>query len=256
MTHNFHINLNRMALFTAFVFIGLFLFHQQFLKIATSNIYLNGIIIGTTLFGICLCFIEMFRLLPEYKWLHSYKRGQRNIKLPPRTLHSVALLLHSKSKQISASALNNMLNMIIIRFEDSRESIRYITNVLVFLGLFGTFFGLIITIGGFAELINNLNFQDETILESMQAGLSKPLGGMATAFTSSLLGLGGSLVIGFLSLQLQIAQNAIFHELEDYLAAHTSVATSDIQHLILGKHLNNIADIETIIKNLNDKIQK
>ncbi|MDO4423999.1 MAG: flagellar motor protein MotA, partial [Pseudomonadota bacterium] len=73
-----------------------------------------------------------------------------------------------------------------------------------------------LTVGGFAELIGNLNFADETVLNSMQAGLSRPLAGMATAFTSSLLGLGGSLTIGFLSLQVQSAQNAIYHELEDY----------------------------------------
>ena len=117
--------------------------------------------------------------------------------------------------------------MILLRFEDNRESVRYITNTLVFLGLLGTFWGLIITIGGFAELIGNLNFSDETVLQTMQSGLTRPLAGMATAFTSSLLGLGGSLTVGFLSAQVQSAQNEIYRELEDYLAAHTRVAQSD-----------------------------
>ena len=76
-------------------------------------------------------------------------------------------------------------------------------------------------------MIGNLNFSDETVLQSMQAGLARPLAGMATAFTSSLLGLGGSLTVGFLGLQVQTAQNMIYHELEDYLAAHTRVATPD-----------------------------
>ena len=92
----------------------------------------------------------------------------------------------------------------------------------------GTFWGLILTIGGFAELIGNLNFNDETVLETMQVGLSRPLGGMATAFTSSLFGLGGSLIVGFLSLQVQLAQGAVFHKLEDFLAARTNVSHVDM----------------------------
>ena len=117
-----------------------------------------------------------------------------------------------------------MLDLIQLRFEDTRESIRYISNTLVFLGLLGTFWGLIMTVGGFADLIGGLNFADDAVLNAMQTGLSKPLAGMATAFTSSMMGLGGSLVVGFLGLQVQLAQNAIFRELEDYLAAHTHVA--------------------------------
>lgn len=118
--------------------------------------------------------------------------------------------------------------MILTRFEDARESIRYITNTLIFLGLLGTFWGLIVTVGGFADLIGALNFSDESVLQAMQDGLTVPLSGMATAFTSSLMGLAGSLVIGFLGLQVQLAQNAIYREVEDYLAAHTSIATPTI----------------------------
>ncbi len=199
MTKHFHGALNRMTLFTAILVVGVLYFWADFMAISVANIWLNGIIIGTTLFGIGLCFILMFGLLPEYKWLHGYTSGHRGLKLPP----------------------------VLLRFEDSRESVRYITNTLIFLGLLGTFWGLILTVGGFAELIGNLNFSDETVLQSMQAGLSRPLAGMATAFTSSLLGLGGSLTVGFLGLQVQTAQNTIYHELEDYLASHTHVAAPD-----------------------------
>ena len=86
---------------------------------------------------------------------------------------------------------------------------------------------MILTVGGFASLIANLNFADETVMQAMQAGLSRPLAGMATAFTSSLLGLGGSLTVGFLGVQVQSAQNAIYRDLEDYLSEHTSVAMAD-----------------------------
>lgn len=224
MTNQFHRNLNRMALFTALLAIGLILFRAQFLQIALSNLYLNGVIIGVTLFGVGLCFVEMFKLLPEYKWLRAYTRGRRRIELPPQLLRPIAIMLASRPRQISASGLNNMMDMILLRMEDSRESIRYITNTLIFLGLLGTFWGLILTVGGFADLMTNLNFNDESVMLAMQQGLAKPLSGMGTAFTSSLMGLGGSLTIGFLGLQVQLAQNSIFNELEEYFAAHTRVA--------------------------------
>lgn len=235
MTKHFHSALNRMTLFTALLVAGLLYFWADFMAISVANIWLNGVIIGTALFGIGLCFVLMFELLPEYKWLHGYTTGRRGLALPPRLLRPVAQMLSARPRRISASTLNGFMDMILMRFEDSRESIRYITNTLIFLGLLGTFWGLILTVGGFAELIGNLNFSDESVLVSMQAGLSRPLAGMATAFTSSLLGLGGSLTVGFLGLQVQTAQNMIYHELEDYLASHTHVATTDTVAQILPK---------------------
>ena len=226
--NTFHINLNRMALFVALLVAALVLFFDPFMQIATANILLNGIIIGTTLFGIGLCFVKMFRLLPEYRWLYEYRNGKRNGNLPPRVLRPVAQMLHPRPSRISASALQNILDMILLRFEDDRESIRYVTNVLIFLGLLGTFWGLLMTVGGFAEIISGLNMSDESVLESMQVGLARPLAGMATAFTSSILGLGGSLIVGFLGLQVQLVQNSILHDTEDYFAAHTHTATPDV----------------------------
>lgn len=227
MTKQFHHALNRMALFTALLAAGLILFYGPFLRVAAANFVLNGIIIGTTLFGIGLCFVEMFKLLPEYKWARAYFAGRKNAPLPPRLLRPVALMLRARPIRIPASTLNGMLDMIQMRFEDARESVRYITNTLIFLGLLGTFWGLIITVGGFADLISNLNFADKAVLTTMQTGLTRPLSGMATAFTSSLMGLAGSLIIGFLGLQVQLAQNGIFRDVEDYLAAHTSVVPAD-----------------------------
>ena len=225
MTNQFHRNLNRMAFFTALVAVGLMLFRAEFLRIAVGNIYLNGVIIGTTLFGIGLCFVEMFRLLPEYRWVRAFFRGARNAPLPPRLLRPVALLMRRGASDVSPAVMQNMMEMIQVRFEDARESVRYITNTLIFLGLLGTFWGLIMTVGGFADLIGGLSFDDETVLLALQAGLGRPLAGMATAFTSSLMGLGGSLIVGFLGLQVQLAQNAIFRELEEFFAEHARVAS-------------------------------
>lgn len=243
MTNQFHRALNRMAFFTALLVAGLILFYDAFLRVASANILLNGIIIGTTIFGIGLCFVEMFKLLPEYKWARAYFSGKKNAPLPPRLLRPVALILRARPVRISATTLNGMLDMILTRFEDSRESVRYITNTLVFLGLLGTFWGLILTVGGFADLIGTLNFANESVLQDMQAGLTVPLSGMATAFTSSLMGLAGSLAIGFLGLQVQLAQNAIFREVEDYLSAHTSVATTDTVSAVLPQINENLSAI-------------
>ena len=243
MTNQFHRALNRMAFFTALLVAGLILFYDAFLRVASANILLNGIIIGTTIFGIGLCFVEMFKLLPEYKWARAYFSGKKSAPLPPRLLRPVALILRARPVRISATTLNGMLDMILTRFEDSRESVRYITNTLVFLGLLGTFWGLILTVGGFADLIGTLNFANESVLQDMQAGLTVPLSGMATAFTSSLMGLAGSLAIGFLGLQVQLAQNAIFREVEDYLSAHTSVATTDTVSTVLPQINENLTAI-------------
>ena len=244
MTNQFHRALNRMAFFTALLMAGLILFYAPFLRVASANIFLNGIIIGTTIFGIGLCFVEMFKLLPEYKWARAYFAGKKNAPLPPRLLRSVALILRACPVRISATTLNGMLEMILNRFDDSRESVRYITNTLIFLGLLGTFWGLILTVGGFADLIGNLNFSDESVLQNMQAGLTGPLSGMSTAFTSSLMGLAGSLIIGFLGLQVQLAQNAIFRDVEDYLSAHTSVAITDTVSTVLPEINDNLREIK------------
>ncbi len=242
MTNHFHRNLNRMALFTALLAIGGILFWRQFMTIALANIFLNGVIIGTAIFGVCACFVEMFRLLPEYKWLRAYRRGGRgNVALPPHLLRPIAVMLRSRPEYISSATMNGMLETILLRFEDARESMRYITNTLIFLGLLGTFWGLILTVGGFADLIGGLNFDDASVLTAMQAGLSQPLAGMATAFTSSLLGLGASLTIGFLSLQVQSAQNAIFHEIEEYLATRTRITACDVASAPVIPQINAVA---------------
>ncbi len=214
----FHRNLNIMSVFTAVLLILVLLFWRTFMNIAVSNILLNGIIIGTTLFGIGLCFVNIFRLLPEYKWLHAYFDGRANTGFVPKLLRPVALTLRNRHAHITTTNLTELLDLVSIRIEDERDSVRYVTNTLIFLGLLGTFWGLILTVGGFAELLMNLDFDAATALNDMQIGMAKPLSGMATAFTSSLLGLAGSLIVSFLGLQLQFAQNTIFQDLTDLMS--------------------------------------
>lgn len=251
MNNQFHRNLNRMALFTALALVCVILFWGEFMRIAGANIWLNGIIIGTTVFGIGACFVDIFRLLPEYRWLTGFFGGNKNAKIPPRLLAPVARILQNgnHSRPLSPNTISSMLDMILLRFEDQRESNRYITNTLVFLGLLGTFWGLVHTVGGFADLVGAMNFDDENIMNTLQSGLAKPLTGMGIAFTSSLLGLAGSLVVGFLGLQVQMAQNAIFRELEDKLATRAKLFETDAA-------LDAIPSVNLATRELTRAVQK
>lgn len=216
----FHRNLNIMSVFTALLLVVALLFWRTFMNIAASNVLLNGIIIGTTIFGIGLCFVNIFRLLPEYKWLHAYFDGRADSGFVPKLLRPIALALRNRHAHITTTSLTELLDLVSIRIEDERDSVRYVTNTLIFLGLLGTFWGLILTVGGFAELLMHLDFDDVSVLNNMQMGMAKPLAGMATAFTSSLLGLAGSLTVGFLGLQLQFAQNTVFQDLTDLMSKY------------------------------------
>ena len=209
-----------MSIFTALLLVFVLIFWRTFLNIAITNVFLNGIIIGTTVFGIGLCFVNIFRLLPEYKWLHAYFNGRANYGFVPRLLRPISLALHNRHLHMTSSNLSELLDLVSIRIEEERDSVRYVTNTLIFLGLLGTFWGLIVTVGGFAELLINIDFNDTLVLQNMQMGMAGPLAGMATAFTSSLLGLAGSLAVGFLGLQLQFAQNTLFQELTDFMSKY------------------------------------
>jgi len=237
MNSKFHGSLNRMALFTALIIVGAVLARHDLLRIASANIWLNGIILGTTVFGVIVAFTDIFKLLPEYKWMKRFFAGSAQAKeprsrrsdseggLPPATLRPIAIMLNKAKAQrknfVSAPVMNGFLGLIQNRFEDQRDQLRYLSNTLIFLGLLGTFWGLIHTISGFADFVGVLNFNDENVMSTMQTQLAHPLAGMGTAFSASLLGLAGSLIVGFLNLQTTIAQNALFRELEENLAEKT-----------------------------------
>lgn len=238
-----------MSIFTALLLVLVLIFWRTFFNIAITNVFLNGIIIGTTIFGIGLCFVSIFRLLPEYKWMHAYFDGHANYGFVPRLLRPISSALHNRHVQLSVSSMTELLDMVSIRIEEERDSIRYITNTLIFLGLLGTFWGLIITVGSFAELLINVDFSDETVLQTMQMGMAGPLSGMATAFTSSLLGLAGSLAVGFLGLQLQFAQNTLFTELTDFMSKYVLQTPGD-------SHANELSERAPVDESTYTKISK
>ena len=215
-----------MALFAAICVFMVIYELDQFLRIAMSNIWLNGAIIGATIFGVGLCFVEAMRLIPEYRWLRKFfndkKTGTTSGDVPPAVLRPMAVVLMKMRAQrrnlLSPQIMTDLADMARIRFDDSREAIKYISSLLIFMGLFGTFWGLINTVGGFSDMISGLDFGGADALESVRDGIAKPLSGISSAFSASLLGLGGSLIVGFLGMQVQSAQNQLLREAEDKMS--------------------------------------
>jgi len=252
----FHRNLNIMSVFTALLLVCMLLFWRTFLNIAVTNVFLNGIIIGVAIFGIGLCFVNIFKLLPEYKWMHAYFDGHPGNGFAPRLLRPVSLVLHNKHIHMTTSDLTELLDLVAIRIEEDRDSVRYITNTLIFLGLLGTFWGLILTVGGFADLLMHIDFNNESVLQEMRFGMAGPLSGMATAFTSSLLGLAGSLTVSFLGLQLQFAQNTLFGELTDFMSKYVLQTSGTEKMIALSEHAPVNEDTYTQISDIYDTFVK
>jgi hypothetical protein len=231
--------LTRMAVFLLFVLASCVMLVGILRAAFLHNPYLNTLILGVALLGIVLIFRQVVLLKSEAAWLEAWRKERRlapaasNARpLPPapRRLASIATLLADRRSRISLSpmALRSLLDGIALRLDESREIARYMTAVLIFLGLLGTFWGLIKTIGSIADVVAALdvgtgNMAD--IFANLKAGLSMPLSGMGTAFSSSLFGLAGSLVLGFLDLQAGQAQNRFFNELEETLASQTRIST-------------------------------
>ena len=230
--------LTRMAVFLLFVLAACVMLVGVLRAAFLHNPYLNTLILGVALLGIVLIFRQVVLLKSEAAWLEAWRKQRRlapasNTRLlppAPRRLASIATLLAERRSRISLSpmALRSLLDGIALRLDESREIARYMTAVLIFLGLLGTFWGLIKTIGSIADVVAALdvgtgNMAD--IFANLKAGLSAPLSGMGTAFSSSLFGLAGSLVLGFLDLQAGQAQNRFFNELEETLSTQTQIST-------------------------------
>jgi hypothetical protein len=216
-----------MILFLIIVgFIAAILFRQG-QEAFMHNPGLNGLILGVLAVGIILVFNHVLSLRPEVRWFNSFRvvgdadKVDRNPKLlaPMR-----ALLGSRKSLSLSTATLRSILDSIATRLDESRDISRYLIGLLVFLGLLGTFWGLIGTIGSINKVIQSLDVAEGgDILGTLKESLAAPLVGMGTAFSSSLLGLSGSLILGFLDLQAGRAQNRFYTELENWLSSVTDV---------------------------------
>ena len=195
-----------------------------------ANPGLNGLIFGVLGIGIVLAFRQVIRLFPEVTWVNGFRAGYAGLEVrrPPVLLAPMASLIGDKlgDKPLSTPALRTILDSIGTRLDEARDISRYLTGLLVFLGLLGTFWGLLQTVSSVGATIGSLNVSsgDSTVIfEDLKAGLAAPLSGMGIAFSSSLFGLTGSLILGFLDLQASQAQNRFYTDLEDWLSSVTDI---------------------------------
>ena len=213
---------------------GAWFIHDEVLGILRVNPLFNGFIIGVFLLGVVTCFWQVVILVQSVSWIEDFVRhvpGHDNSK-PPRLLAPLASLLRSRGSrmQISSSSSRSILDSVATRIDEARDITRYLANLLVFLGLLGTFFGLATSVPAVVETIRSLAPQEGEsglqVFEKLMSGLESQLGGMGTAFSSSLLGLAGSLVIGLLELFAGHGQNRFYRELEEWLSSITRVSLS------------------------------
>ncbi|MEX0406146.1 MotA/TolQ/ExbB proton channel family protein [Aquibium sp. LZ166] len=207
-------------------FVAAILYRQISTAFAT-NPGLNGLILGVLAVGILLAFNQVIRLFREVRWVNSFRAGQ-DTRNPVLLAPMKALLSRSSATALSTNSMRSILDSIATRLDESRDISRYLIGLLVFLGLLGTFWGLLQTIGSIGSTIQSLDpgsGDTNDILNSLKSGLSAPLAGMGTAFSSSLFGLAGSLVLGFLDLQAGRAQNRFYTELENWLSSVTDVGS-------------------------------
>lgn len=218
-----------MLIFLAIVAFIAAILYRQISTAFHTNPGLNGLILGVLAVGILLAFTQVARLFREVRWVNSFRAGSEATE-PVLLAPMKALLSRSSTMALSTASMRTMLDSIANRLDESRDITRYLTGLLVFLGLLGTFWGLLATIGSIGETIQALdpgtgNASD--VLDALKSGLAAPLAGMGTAFSSSLFGLAGSLVVGFLDLQAGRAQTRFYTELENWLSTVADLS-SDI----------------------------
>jgi hypothetical protein len=218
-----------MIIFLAIVAFIAAILTRQISSAFATNPGLNGLILGVLVVGILLAFAQTIRLFREVRWVNSFRAGSE-VTEPVLLAPMKALLSRSSSMAFSTSSMRTMLDSIATRLDESRDISRYLIGLLVFLGLLGTFWGLLATIGSIGDTIQSLDpgsGDAAAVLDALKAGLAAPLAGMGTAFSSSLFGLAGSLVLGFLDLQAGRAQTRFYTELENWLSSVTDLS-SDI----------------------------
>ena len=204
-----------------------------------GNPAVNGVILGILIAGIVYIFRQVLSLDPELRWIEDFRNheaggGDSAGETAPRLLGSMARMLEAQQGRrvsLSATSLQALLDGIASRLNETRETSRYLIGVLIFLGLLGTFYGLLETVRSVGDVIGALNIGANDVARAfadLKSGLESPLHGMGTAFSASLFGLAGSLVLGFLDLQAGQAQNRFYNELEESLSAYTRLSTGPL----------------------------
>lgn len=223
----------RMLVFLILCALILIVLYRQVWTAFLANPGLNGLILGVLVVGIILAFRQVSRLFPEVAWVNSFRIADPGLAMDrrPRLLAPMASMLGDRVGRmaISQQTMRHLLDSIATRLDEARDISRYMTGLLVFLGLLGTFWGLIETVGSVSKVIDGLSVTGDagSVLDTLKEGLAAPLGGMGISFSSSLFGLAGSLVLGFLDLQMGQAQNRFYTDLEDWLASTVREVSSE-----------------------------
>jgi hypothetical protein len=201
-----------------------------------ANPGLNALICAVLLIGTILAFRQVIRLFPDVRWVNGFRIADPGLAVDrrPTLLAPMAAILGDRMGRmtITQQTMRHLLDSIATRLDEARDISRYMTGLLVFLGLLGTFWGLIETVGSVGKVIDGLKVGGDAgaLFDTLKGGLAAPLGGMGISFSSSLFGLAGSLILGFLDLQSSQAQNRFYTDLEDWLAGTVrEYGTGDVE---------------------------
>jgi hypothetical protein len=216
----------RMVVFLVLCALVMVVLYKQIVVAFFANPGLNALIGLVLLVGIILSFRQVIRLYPEVAWVNNFGIADPGLAVArhPTLLAPMAAILGGERTgrmTISQQTMRHLLDSIATRLDEARDISRYMTGLLVFLGLLGTFWGLIETVGSVGKVIDSLKVGGDAgaLFDTLKEGLAAPLGGMGISFSSSLFGLAGSLILGFLDLQSSQAQNRFYTDLEDWLAS-------------------------------------
>ena len=240
--------------------LGGYLASDLLLSLYQANIYLNGFIIGVFGIGVLACFMQVLALISSISWLKRFTNGDGSFAgNPPRLLTSLVSLMRVRQSKmkIGSAASHSIMESVASRIDEAREITRYINNLLIFLGLLGTFYGLATTVPAVVETIRSLNPSENEgsveVFSRLMAGLENQLGGMGTAFASSLLGLAGSLVVGVLELFASHGQNRFYRQLEDWLSSITRVNLANIENES-GSQTSNNGMLDEVLDQMGGQI--
>ncbi|WP_395660888.1 flagellar motor protein MotA [Aestuariivirga sp.] len=216
------------AILVAVIFPGLY-------EAFVASTVLNGVIVFTLLLGMFHSFRMVVRLFKEVNWVNRFRGGDKeDPSKPPELIAPMAMMLKNRKDMVlSPVSMRSLLDSLASRLDESRDMSRYLVGLLIFLGLLGTFWGLLETvrsIGGAIEGLDVTAAQSATLFDQLKQGLQAPLKGMGLSFSSSLFGLAGSLILGFLDLKAAQAQNRFYTDLEDWLSSMTDIEAGDSQN--------------------------
>ncbi len=253
----------RMLIFlTLVVLIGAIL-HEPLLRSIMTNPGLNGLIISVLAFGIVYAFRQVVRLYPEIRWVNDFRIADPGIAMAhnPRLLLPMATMLRDRtgSLMLSTASMSAIRDSLASRLDEARDTGRYLVGLLVFLGLLGTFWGLLDTIQSVGTVISAIDTKgsDTAVLfDDLKSGPAAPLKGMGTAFSSSLLGLAGSLILGFLELQASHAHNRFYNELEEWLSGITELTpgSTGSSEAVNRQLATTLFDVQRVLEDLAAKL--